>query len=242
MALSPAALLRPNSLGQDRFPDSGPASGQEGGIEVIFRPDPNIYDGRYANVGWLQEIPKPLYQPVLGQRRVDELPTLGRAGPGRSQMSFRSSPTATRYWLRSSRFPAIPMMRSRFISDMDAATLDAWRRHGLQCLCHPHFAAPLFAAGAKLTKTGDTYRFGGHQEPLYRSPLAARSAAMVPDTHSLEGNEALRRGIIRYATVEEFKQNPNFAHEENIPEDPEPTETCSPTGATTRTPGAWPST
>ncbi len=29
-------------------------------IEVIFRPDPNVYDGRWANVGWLQELPKPV--------------------------------------------------------------------------------------------------------------------------------------------------------------------------------------
>ena len=28
--------------------------------EVIFRPDPSIYDGRFANNGWLQELPKPL--------------------------------------------------------------------------------------------------------------------------------------------------------------------------------------
>ena len=32
----------------------------DGTVEVIFRADPNIYDGRYANVGWLQEIPKPV--------------------------------------------------------------------------------------------------------------------------------------------------------------------------------------
>jgi MoCo/4Fe-4S cofactor protein with predicted Tat translocation signal len=31
-----------------------------GGIEVVFRPDPTIYDGRFANNGWLQELPKPL--------------------------------------------------------------------------------------------------------------------------------------------------------------------------------------
>ncbi len=30
------------------------------GLEVMFRPDPTIYDGRYANNGWLQELPKPL--------------------------------------------------------------------------------------------------------------------------------------------------------------------------------------
>jgi MoCo/4Fe-4S cofactor protein with predicted Tat translocation signal len=30
------------------------------GYEVIFRADPTIYDGRFANNGWLQELPKPL--------------------------------------------------------------------------------------------------------------------------------------------------------------------------------------
>ncbi|HXI62162.1 MAG TPA: TAT-variant-translocated molybdopterin oxidoreductase, partial [Pyrinomonadaceae bacterium] len=30
------------------------------GFGVVFRPDPSIYDGRFANNGWLQELPKPL--------------------------------------------------------------------------------------------------------------------------------------------------------------------------------------
>ena len=30
------------------------------GYEVVFRPDPTIFDGRFANNGWLQELPKPL--------------------------------------------------------------------------------------------------------------------------------------------------------------------------------------
>lgn len=30
------------------------------GIEVIFRPDPTVFDGRFANNAWLQELPKPL--------------------------------------------------------------------------------------------------------------------------------------------------------------------------------------
>jgi MoCo/4Fe-4S cofactor protein with predicted Tat translocation signal len=34
-----------------------PASG---GFEIVFRTDPTIYDGRFANNGWLQELPKPL--------------------------------------------------------------------------------------------------------------------------------------------------------------------------------------
>jgi molybdopterin-containing oxidoreductase family iron-sulfur binding subunit len=31
-----------------------------GGVEVVFRPDPNIWDGRWANNGWLMELPRPL--------------------------------------------------------------------------------------------------------------------------------------------------------------------------------------
>ena len=30
------------------------------GLDIAFRPDPTIWDGQFANVGWLQELPKPL--------------------------------------------------------------------------------------------------------------------------------------------------------------------------------------
>lgn len=30
------------------------------GMEVVFLPDPTIWDGRYSNNGWMQELPKPL--------------------------------------------------------------------------------------------------------------------------------------------------------------------------------------
>jgi MoCo/4Fe-4S cofactor protein with predicted Tat translocation signal len=37
-----------------------PATVPEGQYELNFRPDPTLYDGRFANNGWLQEMPKPL--------------------------------------------------------------------------------------------------------------------------------------------------------------------------------------
>ena len=40
--------------------DTVPAPSSKDAFELIFRPDPNVYDGRYANVGWLQELPKPV--------------------------------------------------------------------------------------------------------------------------------------------------------------------------------------
>ncbi len=32
--------------------------GAAGSVEIAFKSDPSLYDGRYANVGWLQELPK----------------------------------------------------------------------------------------------------------------------------------------------------------------------------------------
>ncbi|HET6806386.1 MAG TPA: TAT-variant-translocated molybdopterin oxidoreductase [Frateuria sp.] len=37
-----------------------PARADEAGLELLFAPDPTVWDGRYANNGWLQELPKPL--------------------------------------------------------------------------------------------------------------------------------------------------------------------------------------
>jgi molybdopterin-containing oxidoreductase family iron-sulfur binding subunit len=39
------------------WPDYKPPAA---GLEVVFRPDPTVYDDRFANNGWLQELPKPV--------------------------------------------------------------------------------------------------------------------------------------------------------------------------------------
>ena len=41
-------------------PVPSPQPPATGGLEIIFRPDPTIWDGSFANNGWLQETPKPL--------------------------------------------------------------------------------------------------------------------------------------------------------------------------------------
>ena len=41
-------------------PTSTPLAAATGGARLIFRPDPTVWDGRFANNGWLQELPKPL--------------------------------------------------------------------------------------------------------------------------------------------------------------------------------------
>jgi molybdopterin-containing oxidoreductase family iron-sulfur binding subunit len=43
---------------------AGVAASAEPALEVTFRPDPTVLDGRYANNGWLQELPKPITKTV----------------------------------------------------------------------------------------------------------------------------------------------------------------------------------
>ncbi len=40
--------------------NAGETPAYPGSYEIVFRTDPTIYDGRFANNGWLQELPKPL--------------------------------------------------------------------------------------------------------------------------------------------------------------------------------------
>src|SRR5204862_4664599 len=40
--------------------NAGETPAYPGSYEIVFRTDPTIYDGRFVNNGWLQELPKPL--------------------------------------------------------------------------------------------------------------------------------------------------------------------------------------
>ena len=51
-----------------------------GTLEVIFRPDPTIYDGRFANNGWLQELPKPITKLTWDNAAVVSPATAARLG------------------------------------------------------------------------------------------------------------------------------------------------------------------
>ena len=55
----PPAQANQRQPGQElAAPRTPPPSGGPG-LELIFRPDPTVWDGRFANNGWLQELPKP---------------------------------------------------------------------------------------------------------------------------------------------------------------------------------------
>ncbi len=56
---APAAQVSVKNFGQMKLPETN-------GLEVTFSADPALYDGRYANNGWLQELPHPVTKLAWG--------------------------------------------------------------------------------------------------------------------------------------------------------------------------------
>ena len=82
-------------------------------LEVVFRPDPNVYDGRYANVGWLQEVPRPVTNLSWDNAALMSYATLeklhaGRAGRHRDHAERQEGAGAGDWPFR-----AMPMAASR---------------------------------------------------------------------------------------------------------------------------------
>jgi hypothetical protein len=63
-----------------------PAVPTPSGTEVIFRPDPSLWDGRFANNGWLQELPKPLTKLTWDNAALMSPATAERLGVGNEDM------------------------------------------------------------------------------------------------------------------------------------------------------------
>jgi molybdopterin-containing oxidoreductase family iron-sulfur binding subunit len=56
----PTPPLKPVAAALNLTALSKPIAATSSGTQAVFEPDPTIYDGRYNNNGWLQELPKPL--------------------------------------------------------------------------------------------------------------------------------------------------------------------------------------
>ena len=75
------------SLNASAFTSMAAPAAAVDGLELNFRADPTIYDGRYANNGWLQELPKPLTKltwdnaALIGPRTAVRLLNISVADP-----------------------------------------------------------------------------------------------------------------------------------------------------------------
>jgi MoCo/4Fe-4S cofactor protein with predicted Tat translocation signal len=194
-------------------------------IEVVFRADPSIYDGRYSNIGWLQELPKPIVNNCWDNAVMMSGPTKMKLGLEEGDViEITLNGNKVRGPVLS--VPGHP--DNAFTLHLGYGRENAGRvgsGMGFNAYLLRTSDAPLFTSGAQIKKTGDTWEIAvtksHYSDDRGASALAGSAQSGNVSSHSLEGDEAITRGIVRSATLEEFRQEPNFAHEKGVfPEDP----------------------
>ena len=211
----------PKTVGAKSTASSAVAAADANAMEVIFRPDPNLYDGRYANLGWMQELPKPITNLSWDNAALMSIQTM-------AQLHAKESDVVEIEY-RGRKIKASALVVPGHPDQSITVYLGSGRRNAGRVGTGQGFnaypirlsSAPLFAVGANVKKTGETYEcvvtkshYIDNRDAFARSYGNEEEAKDVkPDTtpHSLEGREAEHRQIIRFATLEEYKKNPDFA-------------------------------
>ena len=198
--------------GKAAAPVNVPAPASKDAIEVIFRPDPNIYDGRFANVGWLQELPKPVTNLSWDNAAIVSGATLTRL-----QLEEQNIIEIT----VGGKTVKAPVIVAPGHPDNSVTVHLGYGRQaagrvgsaaGFDAYIIRSSSSPFYTTGS-IKKTDGTWGVA-ITKSHYQDHRSERFGGEGEGAHSLEANEALGpRGIIRYATLDEFKANPAFAHE-----------------------------
>jgi molybdopterin-containing oxidoreductase family iron-sulfur binding subunit len=198
---------------------AAPVQATNGGVEICFKPDPSLYDGRYANVGWLQELPKQITNLSWDNAALMSLATAEALGVEQSD--------AVEIDVNGRKVVAGALVVPGHADGAVTVHLGLGRRVeagrvgggvGFNAYLLRTADAPYAAAGT-VTKTGGTYdlcvtkvNFIEHRGSFAQQDLNDKEFDK-DGTYSLPGHEAMERAIIRYATLEEVKAHPDFAHE-----------------------------
>jgi MoCo/4Fe-4S cofactor protein with predicted Tat translocation signal len=169
-------------------------------LEVNFRRDPSIYDGQFANNGWLQELPKPMTKltwdnaVLVGPKMADRE---GLKTEDMVTLELNGRKATLPVWIQAghpdhSVTVFLGYGRTRAGRAGTGAGFDVYPLRTT--------AAPWIATGGKLTKTGDTYKLASTQG--YQTMNTPNGAT---------------RPIVREATLEEYRKEPKFAQEEQTP-------------------------
>jgi molybdopterin-containing oxidoreductase family iron-sulfur binding subunit len=189
-----------------------PAPASKDAIEIIFRPDPNIYDGRWSNVGWLQELPKPITSLSWDNAAIVSGATLTKLGLEEDDIVELSVGGNT---------VKAPVIVAPGHPDNSVTVYLGYGREfagrvgsgaGFNAYQIRTTSAPLYATGAIKKLDG---KWGiAITKSHFQDHRGKTFGQQGNGNNSLEADEALGpRGIIRYATLEEFKVSPDFAHE-----------------------------
>jgi MoCo/4Fe-4S cofactor protein with predicted Tat translocation signal len=173
-----------------------PAPAPQGGLEIIFRPDPTIWDGRFANNGWLQELPKPMTK-ITWDTSAWISPQLARerslSDGDVIELRYRGN-TARMPVFRVPGHPAQSVTvffgyGRRMAGRVGTAASDA---EAFNAYLLRTSDAPWFGSGLEISKTGDRYLLATTQEH-----------------HLMEG-----RAPVRVATLEQYTHDPAVIREQ----------------------------
>jgi MoCo/4Fe-4S cofactor protein with predicted Tat translocation signal len=190
-----------------------PTPSSKDAIEIIFRPDPNVYDGRWSNVGWLQELPKPVTNLSWDNAAIVSGATLTRLGLEEDDILELTVGNG------KVKAPVIvaPGHPDNSVTVHLGYGRQAAGRVGSGAgfsayLIRPSWA-PFYATGS-LKKVEGKWGLAITKSHFQDHRSKTFSEHGDGQNRSLEANEAIdERGIIRYATLDEYKQNPGFANE-----------------------------
>jgi molybdopterin-containing oxidoreductase family iron-sulfur binding subunit len=182
---------------------SGP--GSPGAMEIVFLPSPSLHDGRFANDGWLQELPDPLTKltwdnPALLSPKTAE--TLGLASEDVVRLDHTGRSLELPVWI-------LPGMADGVV----ALTLGYGRSRagrigsgvGFDTFTVRSSNAPGFDTGVTLTRLARTYALSATQEhgsmegrPIVRestlAELRAESASAAESAHAGDSARAQTGG------------------------------------------------
>jgi molybdopterin-containing oxidoreductase family iron-sulfur binding subunit len=165
-------------------------------LEIVFRPDPTLYDGRYCNNGWLQECPKPLSK-LTWDNALLIAPTTAKAlGVSNSQkveITIAGRTLEMPAWI----LPGHPEKTA-------TAHLGYGRRRTGQVGSGTGFNTYLLRGSDTMwTSRTATVRPGQGSFNLVSTQLHSNI--------DLESREAEKRHLVRVGTLHEFEEEPEFA-------------------------------
>jgi MoCo/4Fe-4S cofactor protein with predicted Tat translocation signal len=175
-------------------------------MEIVFRPDPGVWDGRFANNGWLQEVPRPLTKLTWDNAVIVGTATAQRLGFKVEETSegHVTEVVELKYGGRSVKGPVwvLPGHPDRAVTvHLGQGRTRAGRVGtgvGFSAYRLRTSDAPWFGAGAEIVKTGTTTTVACTQDH-WTIDMTAHKAAE-------------NRHVIRAATAAQFNENPHLFH------------------------------
>jgi molybdopterin-containing oxidoreductase family iron-sulfur binding subunit len=189
-----------------------PAPSPKDSIEIIFRPDPNVYDGRWSNVGWLQELPKPVTNLSWDNAAIVSGATLTKLGLEEDDI--------VELTVNGRKVNAPVIVAPGHPDNSVTVHLGYGREFAGRVGSGAGFNAYLIrTSDAPFYTTGSIKRLDGKwgvavTKSHFQDHRGKTFGQQGNGNNSLEADEAIgERGIIRYATLAEYKANPGFANE-----------------------------